>query len=101
MTLETAKDSLSSFVDGEYAAISPTFPSLLIAVNTATTVDMLDGANVKLFIIDGNMKNLPYNLSGIMEQNATSLAEALGTTGTGITTNYTSCTQVMSSEKYF
>jgi hypothetical protein len=76
MTFETAKNTLSAFIDGDYQAIAIFMPSILVATG-ATTLDIDIPENASTFILNGSTKNLPYTMNGTTYTAATSLADAI------------------------
>jgi hypothetical protein len=90
MTLENAGPKLTALTDGQYLRVLTTLPSLLVATNTGT-LDIDTGAGPTSFIVNGSIKNLPYNFEGVPLRSAASLVEILGSEGFTTSASYTSC----------
>ena len=79
MTLETEGIDPVSFTDGDFRSVTPLVPVLLVATGAAS-VDIDIAGSELLFIGNGSLKNLPYDMDGNIRNDATTLAEALGST---------------------
>jgi hypothetical protein len=90
MTLENAGPKLTAFTDGQYLRVMTNFPSLLVATNTGS-LDIDTSVGGSSFILNGSIKNLPYNFEGDPLRTAASLIEILGPEGFTSSTSYSSC----------
>jgi hypothetical protein len=93
MTLENAGSNLTALTDGQYLRVLTTFPALLVAT-TSGSLDIDTGVGPASFIVNGSIKNIPYNYQGVPQKSAASLAEILGSEGFTTSAGYTSCQAV-------
>lgn len=96
MTLEGNEDILTALIDGSYLRILTSLPSLIVATSTGS-LDIDTGVGTSSFVVNGSVKNLPYDLSGIPLKSASSLTEILGSAGFTSSTSYRSCQEIYES----
>ncbi len=73
-------------------------PSLLVATG-ASILDIDISSNQSQYIVNGSVKNLPYDMTGVFQKKASTLSQASGTGGFVSSTTYTSCESIYEAGK--
>ena len=102
MTLELDSETYSSYIDGYYTALSPyVFPSLLLATDTTSAIEIQQGngsgtVNRTRFIVNNGSLNIPYNMNGRAVSKATTFSGILADPGVRLpwTSTFASCKEI-------